>query len=91
MVGIYAVLLYLIFGRLLHPGHADRIPGRQALAVCHAGVLKRGPMNRPRNGFTGQHGFPGFAFYHNRLFSNLLILGLLIDTLLRMLAPIFGR
>ena len=33
--------------------------------------------------------FSGFAFYHNRLFSNLYILGILLDTLLRLYLPGF--
>jgi hypothetical protein len=33
--------------------------------------------------------FSGFSFYHNQLFGNLFLLGLIVDVLLRLLVPAF--
>jgi hypothetical protein len=41
------------------------------------------PVEPPKEWPAWPTWFSGFAFYHNRLFSNLYILGLLADTLLR--------
>jgi 1,4-dihydroxy-2-naphthoate polyprenyltransferase len=47
-------------------------------------LRKPRPAEPPKEWPAWPTWFSGFAFYHNRLFSNLLVLGLLVDTLLRL-------
>lgn len=87
---IYAIILYLIF--LPHYFTPVMLlvflAGKRALYAI--GVLtKPRPAEPPKEWPGWPTWFSGFAFYHNRLFGNLFVLGLLIDTLLRLFLPGF--
>jgi 1,4-dihydroxy-2-naphthoate octaprenyltransferase len=89
-VGMYAVILYLIFGpRYFTP--LMLIPflaGKRALLAV-AVMTKPRPAAPPEKWPAWPAWFSGFAFYHFRLFANLFVLGLLADVLLRVFAPGF--
>ncbi|MBE3118078.1 MAG: prenyltransferase [Chloroflexi bacterium] len=81
---IYAVILYLVFV----PCYFTPVmlivflAGKRLLYAV--GVLtKPRPVEPPKEWPGWPTWFSGFAFYHNRLFENLFLLGLLADTLLR--------
>jgi 1,4-dihydroxy-2-naphthoate octaprenyltransferase len=87
---IYAVIIYLIFV----PYYFTPVmlivllAGKRLLYAV--GVLTKPRPNEPPREWPGwPTWFSGFAFYHNRLFSNLFILGLFIDTALRLCMPSF--
>ena len=87
---MYAVILYLIFV----PHYFTPVmlivflAGKRLLYA--AGVhAKPRPVEPPKEWPAWPIWFSAFAFHHNRLFSNLLILGLLADTLLRLYLPTF--
>ena len=84
---MYAVILYLIFGlRYFTPVMLIVfLAGKRAL-ITVAVLTKPRPAEPPKEWPAW---FSGFAFYHNRLFSNLLVLGLLADTLLRLFMSSF--
>ncbi|MGQ9598379.1 MAG: prenyltransferase [Anaerolineae bacterium] len=87
---IYLVIMYLIFV----PRYFTPI----MLIVMLAGrrlIVALGMLNKPRPGKPPE-GYPAwptwfsaFAFHHNRLFGGLFILGLIVDTLLRIFLPGF--
>jgi 1,4-dihydroxy-2-naphthoate octaprenyltransferase len=87
---MYGFILYLIFVTryftpfLLIPFLAGR---RALLAV--AVMTKPRPAAPPEKWPAWPTWFSGFAFYHFRLFSNLFVLGLSADVILRALAPGF--
>ena len=87
---MYGFILYLIFVTryftpfLLIPFLAGR---RALLAV--AVMTKPRPAAPPEKWPAWPAWFSGFAFYHFRLFSNLFVLGLSADVILRALAPGF--
>jgi 1,4-dihydroxy-2-naphthoate octaprenyltransferase len=92
MILIYAVVLYLIFvPRYLTPVMLIVFfAGRRALLVL--GVLSKPRPSDPPQGWAGwPTWFSGFTFYHNRMFGGLFILGLIVDTLLRIFMPAFWR
>jgi 1,4-dihydroxy-2-naphthoate polyprenyltransferase len=95
-MGVF-VLLYLVIGYLIF---VPRFFTPVMLIVLFAGkrwlyatlvLLKPRPQEPPKEWPGWPTWFSGFAFYHNRLFSNLLLLGLLIDTLLRLFAGSFWQ
>jgi hypothetical protein len=47
------------------------------------------PVEPPKEWPAWPTWFSGFAFYHNRLFSNLFLLGLIADVILRLTLPGF--
>ncbi len=66
------------------------LAGKRALLAL--GVLtKPRPAEPPKEWPAWPTWFSGFAFYHNRLFGGLLILGILADTLLRIFLPGFWQ
>jgi len=66
------------------------LAGKRALLAL--GVLTRPrPAEPPKEWPAWPTWFSGFAFYHNRLFGGLLILGILADTLLRIFLPGFWQ
>jgi 1,4-dihydroxy-2-naphthoate octaprenyltransferase len=88
---MYAIVLYLVF--------VPRFFTPILLIVFFAGkraLLNIGALTRPRPAEPPKEwpGWPtwfsGFAFYHNRLFSNLLILSLIADLLLRLALNHYG-
>jgi len=79
----YAVIVYLIFvPRYFTPVMLIVfLAGKRALLAL--GVLTRPrPAEPPKEWPAWPTWFSGFAFYHNRMFGGLLVLGLLADTLL---------
>jgi 1,4-dihydroxy-2-naphthoate octaprenyltransferase len=87
---IYVVILYLVFV----PCYFTPVmlivflAGKRLLYAV--GVLtKPRPAEPPKEWPGWPTWFSGFAFYHNRLFENLFILGLLADAILRMFVPAF--
>jgi 1,4-dihydroxy-2-naphthoate octaprenyltransferase len=84
IVLIYVVILYLIFvPRFFTPVMlVVFLTGKRILLAVGVHTKPR-PSEPPKEWPGWPTWFSGFAFYHNRLFSNLFLLGLLADTLLR--------
>ena len=90
LILIYAVILYLIFVKFFFTPVllVVFLAGKRLLYAV--GVLtKPRPAEPPKEWPGWPTWFSGFAFYHNRLFENLLLLGILADTLLRVFLPSF--
>lgn len=66
------------------------LAGKRAIFTIGAHTKPR-PAEPPKEWPAWPTWFSGFAFYHNRLFSNLLLLAVLIDTVLRLLVPGFWQ
>jgi len=84
-VMIYAVILYLIFvPRFFTPVLLIVfLAGKRALFAVGVHTKPR-PAEPPKEWTYWPTWFAGFAFYHNRLFGNLFVLGILVDTILRL-------
>lgn len=87
---IYIVILYLVF--ITHYFTPILLivffAGKRALYAIGVHAKPR-PQQPPKEWTYWPTWFSGFAFYHNRLFSNLLLLAILIDTILRIFLPGF--
>ena len=82
---IYAVILYLIFvPRFFTPVMLIVFLAGKRLLYAVGVLTKPRPAEPPKEWPGWPTWFSGFAFYHNRLFGNLFVLGLLADTLLRL-------
>jgi 1,4-dihydroxy-2-naphthoate octaprenyltransferase len=90
IVLIYLVILYLIFiTRYFTPIMLIvLLAGKRALYAFGV-LLKPRPMEPPPEWKFWPTWFSGFSFYHNQLFGNLFLLGLIVDVLLRLLVPAF--
>jgi 1,4-dihydroxy-2-naphthoate octaprenyltransferase len=87
---IYAVILYLVFvPRYFTPVMLIVFLAGKRLLYAVGVLTKPRPAEPPKEWPGWPTWFSGFAFYHNRLFSNLLVLGVLADTLLRIFLPSF--
>ena len=87
---IYAVIVYLIFGPCFFtPVMLIVFLASKRLLIALAVLRKPRPAEPPKEWPGWPTWFSGFAFYHNRLFGNLLVLGLLADTLLRLYVSSF--
>lgn len=87
---IYLVILYLIFVPFYFTPTMLIVflAGKRLLYAV--GVLSKPRPEAPPEKWTSWPvWFAGFAFYHNRLFGGLFILGLLIDAILRVFVPTF--
>jgi 1,4-dihydroxy-2-naphthoate octaprenyltransferase len=84
---MYALIVYLILvPRFFTPIMLIVfLAGKRALYAV-AVLAKPRPSAPPKQWAGWPAWFSGFAFYHNRLFSNLFVLGLLADVLLRIFA-----
>lgn len=84
LVLIYAVILFLIFvPRYFTPVMLIVFLAGKRLLVA-LGVLSKPRPGEPPEGYPAwPTWFSGFAFYHNRMFGGLFILGLIVDTILR--------
>ena len=87
---IYIILLVLVF--VTHYFTPILLivlfAGKRALYAVGVHTKPR-PEEPPKEWQYWPTWFSGFAFYHNRLFSNLLLLAVLIDTILRLVLPAF--
>jgi 1,4-dihydroxy-2-naphthoate octaprenyltransferase len=82
---IYAVILYLVFvPRFFTPVMLIVFFAGKRLLYAVGALTKPRPTEPPKEWPGWPTWFSGFAFYHNRLFENLFLLGLLADTLLRL-------
>ncbi|KAF0110718.1 MAG: 1 4-dihydroxy-2-naphthoate octaprenyltransferase [Chloroflexi bacterium] len=64
------------------------VAGKRAFYAIGVHAKPR-PVEPPKEWPAWPAWFSGFAFYHNRLFSNLFLLGLIIDVVLRLFLPDF--
>jgi len=81
---IYAVIIYLVFIPFFFtPVMLIVFLAGKRLLYAVGVLTKPRPTEPPKEWPGWPTWFSGFAFYHNRLFSNLFVLGLLVDTLLR--------
>jgi len=90
LVLIYAVIVYLIFvPRYFTPVMlVVFLAGKRLLMVLK--VLSKPRPEEPPAGYPAWPAwFSGFAFFHNRMFGGLFILGLIVDTVLRVLVEGF--
>jgi 1,4-dihydroxy-2-naphthoate octaprenyltransferase len=84
---MYAVIVYLIFvPRFFTPVMLIVFLAGKRAMIAMAVLTKPRPAEPPKEWPGWPTWFSGFAFYHNRLFSNLFVLGLLADVLLRLFA-----
>jgi 1,4-dihydroxy-2-naphthoate octaprenyltransferase len=84
LVLTYAVIVYLIFvPRYFTPVMLIVfLAGKRLLLALN--ILSKPRPDEPPEGYPAWPvWFSGFAFFHNRMFGGLLILGLIIDTILR--------
>ncbi len=87
---IYLTIMYLIFvPRFFTPVLLIVLFAGKRLLWAVGVHTKPRPAEPPKEWPGWPTWFSGFAFYHNRLFSNLLVLGVLADTLLRIFLPTF--
>jgi 1,4-dihydroxy-2-naphthoate octaprenyltransferase len=87
---IYLVILYLIFvPRFFTPVMLIVFFAGKRLLLAIGVHTKPRPAEPPKEWPGWPTWFSGFAFYHNRLFSNLFILGLILDVLLRLFVSNF--
>ncbi len=87
---IYLVILYLVFvPRFFTPVLLIVFLAGKRLMLAIGVHTKPRPSEPPKEWKGWPTWFSGFAFYHNRLFSNLFILAILADTLLRIFLPAF--
>jgi 1,4-dihydroxy-2-naphthoate octaprenyltransferase len=90
LVLIYLVILYLIFvPRFFTPVMLIVFLAGKRLMYAVGVLAKPRPAEPPKEWPGWPTWFSGFAFYHNRLFENLFVLGLLADVLLRLFLPAF--
>lgn len=90
LIAIYVIILYLIFGNhFFTPVMLIVLLAAKPLFYALAVLAKPRPEGPPE----GYEGWPiwfsGFTFFHNRRFTMLFMLGLLIDTILRVFVPTF--
>ncbi len=82
---IYVVIIYLVVIHFFTPIMLIVFfAGKRAL-IAVAVLTKPRPDEPPKEWPAWPTWFSGFGFYHNRLFGGLLILGLILDTVLRVI------
>jgi 1,4-dihydroxy-2-naphthoate octaprenyltransferase len=90
LVLIYLVILFLVFGsHYFTPVMLIVFLAGKRLMYAVGVLTKPRPDEPPKEWPGWPTWFSGFAFYHNRLFENLLLLGVFLDTLLRIFLPAF--
>ncbi|MFC2055572.1 prenyltransferase [Chloroflexota bacterium] len=81
---IYVVILYLIFGpHYLTPVMLIVFLAGKRLLLALKMLSKPRPAEQPEGYLAWPTWFSAFNFFHNRMFGGLFILGLVVDTLLR--------
>mgnify|MGYP001021879110 FL=1 len=90
IIAIYLVILYLVFiSRYFTPVLLIvLLAGKRALLAVAVHTKPR-PEEPPKEWPAWPTWFSGFAFHHNRLFSNLFLLALILDLILRLAWPYF--
>lgn len=95
MILPYILTMYLIFIRFFTPVMAIVLFALPTLFKIYPAFLSPKPLERPADFPDGQGGWPLFfaplAFWNNRSFGILFMLGLLIDVVLRLAIPGFWR
>jgi 1,4-dihydroxy-2-naphthoate octaprenyltransferase len=92
LVLIYAVILYLIFrSHFFTPVMLIVFLAGKRLLYAVGVLAKPRPVEPPKEWPGWPTWFSGFAFYHNRLFGNLFVLGLAVDVVLRLFVSGFWR
>jgi 1,4-dihydroxy-2-naphthoate octaprenyltransferase len=90
LVLTYVVILYMVFGlQYFTPVLLLVFLAGKRLMYAVGVLTKPRPTEPPKEWPGWPTWFSGFAFYHNRLFENLLLLGVFLDTLLRLFLPTF--
>jgi 1,4-dihydroxy-2-naphthoate octaprenyltransferase len=92
LISIYLIILYLIFvPRFFTPVMLITFLALKRLIQTVGVHMQPRPVEAPKGWPAWPTWFSGFAFHHNRLFSSLLILGLIADSMLRVFLPSFWR
>ena len=90
IVLIYLVILYLIFvPRFFTPVLLIVFLAGKRIVLAVGVHTKPRPAEPPKEWPGWPTWFSGFAFFHNRLFSDLFVIGILADCLLRIFLPAF--
>jgi 1,4-dihydroxy-2-naphthoate octaprenyltransferase len=90
LILIYLVILFLVFGsHYFTPVMLIVFFAGKRLMYAVGVLTKPRPAEPPKEWPGWPTWFSGFAFYHNRLFENLLLLGVFLDTLIRFFYPSF--
>jgi len=89
MIAPYLFTLYLVVVKFFTPVMLIVFFALPAFLKIYPIFLKPKPENRPENAPGWPLYFVGFAFYNNRRFGSLFMVGLLIDVLLRIFFPTF--
>lgn len=85
LVLIYLTIAYLIFiPRYFTPALLIVLVAGKRLLYAVGVHAKPRPVEPPKEWPAWPIWFSGFTFYHNRLFSNLLLFGILVDVILRL-------
>jgi 1,4-dihydroxy-2-naphthoate octaprenyltransferase len=90
LIAVYGIIMYLIFAnRFFTPVMLIVFLAAKPLFYALAVLSKPRPEEPPEEYPGWPIWFSGFTFLHNRRFTMLFILGVLIDTLLRVFVPTF--
>ena len=90
IAAIYLVILYLVFvSRYFTPALLIVLLASKRALYAIGVHTKPRPAEPPKEWPAWPTWFSGFAFHHNRLFSNLFIIGLIVDLILRLTLPGF--
>jgi 1,4-dihydroxy-2-naphthoate octaprenyltransferase len=90
LVLIYLVIVFLVFGsHYFTPVMLIVFFAGKRLMYAVGVLTKPRPAEPPKEWPGWPTWFSGFAFYHNRMFENLLLLGVFLDTLIRFFYPSF--
>jgi len=89
MISPYLITLYLIIAKFFTPVMLIVFLALPALLKIYPIFLKPKPETKPEDARGWPLYFVGYAFYNNRRFGSLFMLGLLVDVLLRIFMPAF--
>lgn len=89
MIAPYLITLYLVFAKFFTPVMLIVFFALPAFMKIYPIFLKPKPERQPEGARGWPLYFVGYAFYNNRRFGSLFMLGLLVDVLLRIFLPAF--
>jgi 1,4-dihydroxy-2-naphthoate octaprenyltransferase len=89
MIAPYLITLYLVFAKFFTPVMLIVFFALPAFMKIYPIFLKPKPERQPEGARGWPLYFVGYAFYNNRRFGSLFMLGLLVDVLLRIFMPAF--